>query len=192
MKPRGLLFAGLLLVIAYLLYDRSRTPEHLPPPQPAVEASRSSATEPARSIAAASGVSRPAPALAPTPPPAAPAAPASMNDRIAHIETVFDQQSVDGGWATGATARLEQGLSRIAKGTRDLAQIECRSSLCRARYDGADPSQCEAFARDAAHQTAPYFWEGPYTVRIDPAGAGTRCSVSMLFGREGTDLPSID
>jgi hypothetical protein len=115
-----------------------------------------------------------------------------MTDHIAHIEAAFDQQAVDGSWATGATAKLEQGLSRIAKGSRDLAQIECRSSLCRARYDGNDPSKCEEFARDAAHQTAPYFWEGPYTVKIDPGRGGSGCSVSMMFGREGTDLPAID
>jgi hypothetical protein len=115
-----------------------------------------------------------------------------MTDHIAHIETVFNQQPVDGSWATGATAKLEQGLSRIAKGSRDLGQVECRSSLCRARYDGNDRSKCEEFARDAAHQTAPYFWEGPYTVKIDPARGGTGCTVSMLFGREGADLPSID
>lgn len=205
MNTRGLLSAGLLVVTVFLLYDRCRTLEQLRSPRPAVDASRASSTEPARSVTpAAPGLSRPAPALDVTPPAVAPVAPArggppgpestavSMNDRIAHIETVFNQQSVDGGWATGATARLEQGLSRIAKGSRDLGQIECKSSLCRARYDGNDPSKCEEFARDAAHQTAPYFWEGPYTVKIDPARGGTGCSVSMMFGREGTDLPSID
>lgn len=205
MKTRGLLSAGLLVVTVVLLYDRCRTLDQLRSLRSAVDASRSSSTEPARSVtAAAPGLSRPAPALDPAPPAVAPVAPAregrpgsdpaaiSMTDRIAHIETVFNQQSVDGSWATGATAKLEQGLSRIAKGPRDLAQIECRSSLCRARYDGADPSKCEAFARDTAHQTAPYFWEGPYTVRIDPARGGTGCSVSMMFGREGTDLPSLD
>jgi hypothetical protein len=205
MKTRGLLSAGLLVVTVFLLYDRCRTLEQLRSLRLAVDASRSSSPEPARSVTpAAPGFSRPAPALEAAPPPVAPVAPArggppgpepaavSMTDRIAHIETVFNQQSVDGSWATGATTRLEQGLSRIAKGSRDLGQVECRSSLCRARYDGNDPSKCEEFARDTAHQTAPYFWEGPYTVKIDPARGGTGCSVSMLFGREGTDLPSID
>jgi hypothetical protein len=205
MKSRGLLFAGLLLVTVFLLYDRSRTHESLRSLQLAVDASRSSSTEQARSVtAAAPGFSRRAPALDPAPPSLAPVAPArggppgpesaavSMSDHIAHIETVFNQQSVDGGWATGATARLEQGLSRIAKGSRDLGPVECRSSLCRAHYEGNDRSKCEEFARDAAHQTAPYFWDGPYTVKIDPARAGTGCTVSMMFGRDGTDLPSID
>ena len=205
MKARGLLYAGPLVVTVFLLYDRSRTLEQLRSLRLAVDASRSSSADQARSApAAAPGRSRQAPALDAAPPSVTPVAPArggspgpepaavSMADHISHIEAVFDQQAVDGSWATGATAKLEQGLSRIAKGSRDLGQVECRSSLCRAHYDASVASKCEEFARDAVHQTAPYFWEGPYTVKIDPARVGSGCTVSMMFGREGTDLPAID
>jgi len=205
MKARDLLLAALLLVTGFLLYDSSRASEDLRSLRLAVDAPRAGAAKrergnpamfpailhaaPVPDGSAPAGVASPPARIAPAP---VEPVPITMTDHIAHIETVFGEQSDGGGWAREATLKLEQGLSRIAKGTRDLGQVECKSSLCRAHYTGDDPAKCEDFARDAVHQTAPYFWEGPYTVKINPASEGTRCSVAMMFGRQGTDLPSTE
>jgi hypothetical protein len=201
MKARDLLFIALLLVTGFLVYGRSRASGELRSLRLAVDASRAGPAERGRGDTAtlpvlprrAPTLDSPAPAVVPsTPTPPGERAPLSMSDHIAHVETTFEQQSEGGSWAKEAAVRLEQGLSRIAKGSHDLGQVECKSSLCQAQYAGNDPSKCEEFAQGAVHQTPPYFWEGPYTVKINPASAGKGCSVSMMFGREGTDLPSID
>lgn len=205
MKMRDCLLAGLVLVTGFVLYDRSRIIDELRALRLAIGSSRPSATERAHH-SSDSALDLPRPKSPPdSPSPTAghssspqmadsttgPVAP-SMVDRIAYLEMAFDRQSEDRSWANSATLRLEQGLSRVSKDSRGIGRIECKSSLCRAHYDSSDPSACEEFIRGSVHQAAPYFWEGPYIVKRDEVAGGRGCGVSMMFGREGMNLPTIE
>ncbi|MFZ5891244.1 MAG: hypothetical protein ACOY0T_09350 [Myxococcota bacterium] len=118
--------------------------------------------------------------------------PPSYREQFAYLEAELSSQSTDVAWARSSSTKLQEGLGRIAKDARGLETVECRSTLCRARYTDSAVENCEDFLRQATHPTPPYFWEGAYLAVRDEPQAGGRCGVRLMFAREQTEMPLLE
>jgi hypothetical protein len=197
-------FCGMVLVVGFLVYDRIQTRRDIRalrlmneairerearnevPPAPIIKmvSVPFARTTPLEATEAAAGRPTNDKALAPPP--------VSAEDQLVYLETVFRQQRSDASWSPEAREKLAQGLLRFAKQPNKLDAVECRSTLCRGHFTGSTAAECSEFSHGVVAQAPPYFWEGPYSVMGKKDARGDGCTVTMVFGREGTTLPQLE
>jgi len=130
-------------------------------------------------------------AVNPSNPVAAPGADTSVRDQAAYIATVFEHEVEDKAWARSSRQRLQEGLAALSTAPNGLGKIECRSTLCRARYEERDPAACEKVLSGTAHQAPPYSWEGPFMIVRDERAPSEGCGLTLWFAKTGTELPVL-
>lgn len=133
----------------------------------------------------ASQQSRP---LAPSPPPVAESEvePPSDEERRIYADGVFDSESFDSAWASGAAQHLRDVASSLGVPRVHLLRVDCRTTLCRVVFDAARGSADTRAVKTFVQQAR---WEGSgMAVKGEPDARGDR-SVTIFLTRGRAPLP---
>ncbi len=100
----------------------------------------------------------------------------------------YESESVDRGWATSASAQLQNAIQKAATGASKMHGIECRSTVCRVDIVHESEDVFLAFTRTLADSRP---WPGPmFATRVDLTSDG-RWVTQLYMGREGKPLVGI-
>lgn len=107
-------------------------------------------------------------------------------ERIAYADAVFEAQGYDREWASEATERLEHGLSQVQGASLTVEELECRSELCRIRFEPAEEARARTFVADFLRGDT---WRGAGMVTRDESAREGEAIVALFLARPGTELP---
>ncbi|MFP2923936.1 hypothetical protein ACLESO_01715 [Pyxidicoccus sp. 3LG] len=124
-------------------------------------------------------------------PPATAPAPAAAFDATAmqaHVESLFQAESAESGWASEAQREVRDGISSLLPSTASVRALDCRASLC--RLEVAYSSEEEFRQVMGPPGAMGRLWRGPSMVHLekDPV-RGTLTAVSYLV-RPGHPMPT--
>jgi len=115
--------------------------------------------------------------------------PPSMDAVVAHVETVFSQQSKDGTWSQSAENELNAKLLPCAVDGSRVQQLECRTTLCKVRIEHQSEQGFRDFMKRAFAQPS---WHGAMVSRVEPQAPNGAVANVMFFSKEGHDMPSLE
>lgn len=105
----------------------------------------------------------------------------------AHVESLFQAESAESGWASEAQREVHDGISSLLPSTASVRALDCRASLC--RLEVAYSSEEEFRQVMSPPGAMGRLWRGPSMVHLekDPH-RGTVTAVSYLV-RPGYPMP---
>lgn len=112
----------------------------------------------------------------------------SPADQNAYLSTVFDEQTIDRGWALESETNLE-GKILLASGDSALSGVECRADLCKAQLRHPDKSEFDGFL-DRLFEKSHELWAGEISYFGEDAEEGGMIN-TIYFARVGTVMPEL-
>lgn len=110
----------------------------------------------------------------------------SLEEQMNQVESAFELQPVDMGWARATQGELSQQLGKQL-GTSVLESLECRENLCKAHLRHQDAAAHSAFI-DRLIGNANDVWKGAIVYYRDIGTAqDDRVGMSIYFAKEGTE-----
>lgn len=124
-------------------------------------------------------------------PPARERPPAAAFDESAmqaHVESLFQAESAESGWASEAQREVRDGISSLLPATASVRALDCRASLCRLEVSYSSEEEFRQVMGPPGVMGR--LWRGPSMVHLekDPS-RGTVTAVSYLV-RPGHPMPA--